>query len=264
MSPKLVVNWKSAYYGFLAPSRDILLKLPENEDSILILLSGSQVRTELLSEDTSERVDYSLCRTSIHNNYTRAVTVLLSSNRIDNLLKRADKYFFLQACRHSCLEVIRYCLEDDLISEEQFRLGIEACISRSQHRALALLLQSGRVDSLSACVDCCSIGDLAVLSVLLASEVWDPSEQESFVLRLLCANGRTEAVKLLLDDGRADPTSRNNEAISLASAAERTAVLDLLLADKRIPWTVKFQYGLRWKHVLLLVCCFLLPVIFLS
>ena len=74
----------------------------------------------------------------------------------------------------------------------------------------------------------------------------DPSDCNSYVIRIACDIGRLEIVKLLLMDYRVDPSVGNNYPIRSASESGYKEIAKLLLMDYRVDPSDIDNQAIRW------------------
>jgi ankyrin repeat protein len=104
---------------------------------------------------------------------------------------------------------------------------------RIQQTALNSVLQDTK-NSMILFTESVLQGYNAITQFLLSHDLFDPSDDDNYAIKIASEHGRTEVVRLLLNDNRVDPSARNNNAITFASFHGNTEVVRLLLSDKRI------------------------------
>jgi len=111
------------------------------------------------------------------------------------------------------------------------------------HVALALRcgVNPGRGDQ-SAIAMACTVGHLAMVTLLLRDARVDPSANVHLALQRASYFGHVEIVERLLRDTRVDPSARCQEALRDAVSNGHYATVELLLRDERVARDMRSLY----------------------
>ncbi|KAJ3244451.1 hypothetical protein HDU78_010995 [Chytriomyces hyalinus] len=93
---------------------------------------------------------------------------------------------------------------------------------------------------------CSEQGHTSLVEQLLKQPDVDPSQNESYCLRMASENGHEQVVALLVQDGRADANAVDNAAIRFAARSGHARIVQILLRDTRCDARALNSYALVW------------------
>ncbi|KAJ3228257.1 hypothetical protein HDU81_006261 [Chytriomyces hyalinus] len=148
---------------------------------------------------------------------------------------------FLILCEMGHTDAVLYLMQTVHPSIENLRLNESAVESPFMD-----VDKSFRPDYSAGLGLCSEQGHSLLVQHLLKEYDVDPSQNESYCLRMASENGHEQVVSLLVQDARADATAVDNAAIRFAARSGYARVVEILLRDAGCDAHALNSYALVW------------------